>query len=129
MSNRQVFEATSNNLVSKFLDALFKVERQKHTTWSKADYLKVWELKCNECAVEVVRSYINLNITSFFMVVDSFAEAQALFIKRINDESSSFAFPRLAIFSQATSNEGEFSISSNLACAESNVSTFSNVRS
>ena len=78
--------------------------------------------------VEVVRSDLILNITSFFMVVDSFAEAQALFIKRINDESSSFAFARLAIFSQATSNEGEFRILSNLTCAESNVSTFSNVR-
>lgn len=68
-------------------------------------------------------------LTSFFMVVDSFAEAQALFIRRIKDESSSFAFARLLIFSHASSTEGEFRISLNLAWAESNVSTISIVLS
>lgn len=69
------------------------------------------------------------NFTSFFIVVDSFALAQAPFIKRINDESSSFAFARLLIFSHATSIDGELRISSNLACAVSNVSTLSRVLS
>jgi hypothetical protein len=67
--------------------------------------------------------------TSFFIVVDSFALAQALLINNINEESSSFAFARLLIFLQATSMEGELRISSNLACAASNVSIFIRVLS
>ena len=67
--------------------------------------------------------------TSFFMVVDSFAAAQALFINKIKEESSSFPLARLLIFSHATSTEGEFRMSSNFCCAVSNVSTISSVLS
>lgn len=63
------------------------------------------------------------------MVVDCFAEAQALFINKTNEESSSFALARLLILRHATSTDGEFRISSNLAWAASNVSTVSNVLS
>lgn len=63
------------------------------------------------------------------MVADSFAAAQAPFINRINEESSSFALARLFIFSHAASIEGEFRISSNLAWAMSNVPTISKVLS
>lgn len=63
------------------------------------------------------------------MVGDSFAEAQALFISRIKEESSSLAFPRLFILAHAASMEGESNISSNLAWAASNVSTVSIVLS
>uniref|UniRef100_A0A2P2KN19 Uncharacterized protein At4g37920ic n=1 Tax=Rhizophora mucronata TaxID=61149 RepID=A0A2P2KN19_RHIMU len=68
-------------------------------------------------------------LTSFFIVDDSFAAAQVLFISRIKEESSSFALARLLIFSHATSTEGELSISSNLAWAASKVSTLSSVLS
>lgn len=67
--------------------------------------------------------------TSGFIVSDSFADAQALFIKRINEESSCFALARLLIFSQAASMEGELRISSNLDWAVSRVSTISSVLS
>lgn len=67
--------------------------------------------------------------TSFFILLDSFAAAQVLFINRINEESSCFALARLLIFSHAASTEGELRISSNLAWAASNVSTLSSVLS
>lgn len=63
------------------------------------------------------------------MVADSFAAAQAPFINRIKEESSSFALARLFIFSHAASIEGEFKMSSNLAWAMSNVPTISRVLS
>lgn len=69
------------------------------------------------------------SFTSFFMAVDSFADAQAPFINRIKDESSSFALARLLIFSHATSIEGEFKMSSNFFWAASNEPTISSVLS
>lgn len=67
--------------------------------------------------------------TSFFMVVDSLAAAQAWFMRRISDESSSFDFARLVIFEQVSSNDAEFNMSSNFDWAVSIESRFSSVQS
>ena len=72
--------------------------------------------------------YISLRPTLSFIVVESFAAAQALLMRRINEESSSLALAKLLILSQASSSEEEFSISSNFDWADS-MSNCSSVQS
>ena len=93
-----------------------------------------WTVFCFSNQIDIsginkIFEYGKLIHTSFFIVADSFAADQAPFINRIKEESSSFALARPFIFSHAASIEGEFKMSSNLACAMSNVSTISRVLS